>query len=129
MPSPVTKALIDMLRPAGATVAHEPTPGGQHRMTAIDPDTMETYIVTHPDLYAAVCEIAQGVEFDVNAGGGHGGIRPIYGRVETPRRLQFHHWSVEKNGTHCRGAAQERSIYQESRRKGSDYAAEDSPTL
>ncbi len=59
MDDPVTKALLDVLPASGVTVTHEPTPAGQHRLTAIDPDTKQTSIVTDPELYAAVYEVAQ----------------------------------------------------------------------
>ena len=64
----VTKALIDTLGAAGVTVAHEGTPDVQHRVTAIDPDTRETYIVTHPDLYSGICHSAQRVGLDLEDG-------------------------------------------------------------
>ena len=64
----VTKALTKTLRAAGVMLTHEPTPEGQHRVTATDPDTGETYIVTSPDLYAAVCEVAEAVGFDLEDG-------------------------------------------------------------
>ena len=63
MDDPVTKALLDVLAASGVTITHQQTPAAQHRVTAIDPDTRETSIGTHPDLYAAVSEVVQGVEF------------------------------------------------------------------
>ncbi len=68
MRAPVVKALNETLRAAVVTLMDEGTPDGRHGVTANDPDPRGIYIVIHPELYATVCEVALGVEFDVNAG-------------------------------------------------------------
>lgn len=64
----VTKALLDAIEAFGVAVTYTRGPDGQYRVTGVHSQTAETYVVTAPDLYTALCELAQAVGFDLEDG-------------------------------------------------------------
>jgi len=125
----VTKALLHVLAASGVTITHEQTPERQHRVTAVGPDTRDTYLTDHADLYAVVSQVAQGVKLDVNAGqGGAGSVR----YMDALRRLGASSSTTAQSKTiEPIAADQPKSVVSTERaeEKVPSYAAEDSSTL